>query len=82
MTWVLGEPGGEGTGAKRRKRPKHVRLTHVRHRVYRVSPSAATGGWTGSWTSRTTVRTCRQAPRPTTGRPASGRGAEMVVGWG
>ncbi|MYV43595.1 hypothetical protein GT030_33240 [Streptomyces sp. SID1328] len=57
-TWVLGEPGGEGTGAKRRKRPKHVRPTHDRHRVYRVSPSGATGP------------------------PTSGRGAEMVVGWG
>ncbi|GHE11816.1 hypothetical protein GCM10010339_72950 [Streptomyces alanosinicus] len=34
MTWVLDVPGGEGTGATRRKRPKHVT-----HRVYRVSPS-------------------------------------------
>ncbi|OLZ65053.1 hypothetical protein AV521_32800 [Streptomyces sp. IMTB 2501] len=41
MTWVLDVPGGEGTGATRRKRPKHVRLTHVIHRVYRVSPSGA-----------------------------------------
>ncbi|QBJ91747.1 hypothetical protein D0Z67_16630 [Streptomyces seoulensis] len=62
-TWVLGEPGGEGTGARRRKRPRHDRPTHDRpthdrHRVYRVSPSRATGP------------------------PASGRGAEMVVGWG
>ncbi|GAA2772462.1 hypothetical protein GCM10010521_58250 [Streptomyces rameus] len=37
MTWVLDVPGGEGTGARRRRRPKHVRethirLTHVRHR--------------------------------------------------
>ncbi|OXY98729.1 hypothetical protein BEK98_07795 [Streptomyces diastatochromogenes] len=50
MTWVLDVPGGEGTGAKRRKLPKHVRLTHVRHRVYRVSPASGRGagmvvGW-------------------------------------
>ncbi|MYT07607.1 hypothetical protein GT021_24910 [Streptomyces sp. SID5470] len=25
MTWVLDVPGGEGTGARRRKRPRHVR---------------------------------------------------------
>ncbi|POX56455.1 hypothetical protein C3489_05235 [Streptomyces sp. Ru71] len=38
MTWVLDVPGGEGTGATRRKR-----TTHVRHRVQRTSRS----GWTG-----------------------------------
>ncbi|RMB82180.1 hypothetical protein CTZ28_30530 [Streptomyces shenzhenensis] len=54
MTWVLDAPGGEGTGATRRRRPKHVR-----HRVYRESPSG-----------------------PTAGSTASGRGTEMVVGWG
>ncbi|MYQ46220.1 hypothetical protein GTW40_14345 [Streptomyces sp. SID4985] len=67
MTWVLGEPGGEGTGAKRRKRPKHVMLTRVRHRVYRVSPSGTTG---------------RATAGPTTGPRASGWRAGMVVGWG
>ncbi|RRR85201.1 hypothetical protein EHS43_09155 [Streptomyces sp. RP5T] len=25
MTWVLDVPGGEGTDARRRKRPRHVR---------------------------------------------------------
>ncbi|GGW16794.1 hypothetical protein GCM10018980_11470 [Streptomyces capoamus] len=66
-TWVLDVPGGEGTGATRRKRPRHVRLTHVQHRVYRVSPSGTTG---------------RSTAGSTTGPTASGRGAGMVVGWG
>ncbi|GAB2876251.1 hypothetical protein GCM10027074_50340 [Streptomyces deserti] len=35
-TWVLDVPGGEGTGATRRTRTKHVR-----HRVYRVNPSGS-----------------------------------------
>ncbi|GHD93946.1 hypothetical protein GCM10010508_52700 [Streptomyces naganishii JCM 4654] len=38
-TWVLDVPGGEGTDARRRKRPKHVRNTG-----YRVSPSGSSGG--------------------------------------
>ncbi|GAB1328235.1 hypothetical protein ACE1SV_25740 [Streptomyces sennicomposti] len=38
MTWVLDVPGGEGTDARRRKRPRHVR-----NRAYRVSPSGSTG---------------------------------------
>nr|BFD83363.1 hypothetical protein StreXyl84_27640 [Streptomyces sp. Xyl84] len=40
-TWVLGVPGGEGTGATRRKPPKHVM-----HRVRPVIPSGPTGGST------------------------------------
>ncbi|TKT06717.1 hypothetical protein E4U92_25890 [Streptomyces galbus] len=40
-TWVLDVPGGEGTGATRRKRTRHVR-----HRVHRASPSGSTG-WAG-----------------------------------
>lgn len=67
MTWVLDVPGGEGTDATRRKLPKHGRLTHVRHRVYRVIPSGTTGSSTAGSTS---------------GSTASGRGAGMVVGWG
>ncbi|GAA2733924.1 hypothetical protein GCM10010360_23970 [Streptomyces nogalater] len=42
MTWVLDVPGGEGTGATRRKRPRHVG-----HRVDRVSPSGTTGSLCG-----------------------------------
>ncbi|GHI05783.1 hypothetical protein Scel_41040 [Streptomyces cellostaticus] len=79
MTWVLDVPGGEGTGARRRNRPKHVRLTHVRHRVYRVIPSGTTGRSTGSWTS---IWTCLATAGSTTGQSVRGRGAEMVVGWG
>ncbi|POX62058.1 hypothetical protein C3492_17485 [Streptomyces sp. Ru62] len=71
MTWVLDVPGGEGTGATRRKRPRHVRPTHDRHRVYRVSPSGTTGRSTGISTAGST-----------SGPTASGRGAGMVVGWG
>ncbi|GGL73079.1 hypothetical protein GCM10010129_15960 [Streptomyces fumigatiscleroticus] len=37
-TWVLDVPGGEGTDATRRRRPKHVR-----HKVRRGSPSGSTG---------------------------------------
>ncbi|GAA2901438.1 hypothetical protein GCM10010524_36660 [Streptomyces mexicanus] len=52
-TWVLDVPGGEGTGATRRNRPKHVR-----NRVPRVSPSGSTGGSiTGSITGWTAGRT-------------------------
>jgi hypothetical protein len=68
-TSVLDVPGGEGTGATRRMRTKHVRDTlyrvyrqhrvYRRHRVYRTSPSGSTDGSTGF-----------------------GRGAGMVVGWG
>ncbi|MXM62506.1 hypothetical protein GR925_03325 [Streptomyces sp. HUCO-GS316] len=43
MTWVLDVPGGEGTGATRKKPPKHVRDT-----VYRASPSGWTDGSSGS----------------------------------
>ncbi|GAA2422153.1 hypothetical protein GCM10010421_05080 [Streptomyces glaucus] len=42
VTWVLDVPGGEGTDATRRKRPRHVRRT-----AYRVSPSGSTDGSTG-----------------------------------
>ncbi|AWW38259.1 hypothetical protein DN051_17680 [Streptomyces cadmiisoli] len=38
-TWVLDVPGGEGTGATRRNRPRDFR-----HTVERVSPSTSTGG--------------------------------------
>jgi hypothetical protein len=37
MTWVLDVPGGEGTGAKRRTRRKHVGLRVCRVSVYRVN---------------------------------------------
>ncbi|GGV17740.1 hypothetical protein GCM10010260_66640 [Streptomyces filipinensis] len=62
MTWVLDVPGGEGTGATRRNRPKRGRATHVGHRMYRASPSGTTGrvigSWTASWSDRSTaVRT-------------------------
>ncbi|GKQ39622.1 hypothetical protein ALMP_61490 [Streptomyces sp. A012304] len=40
-TWVLDVPGGEGTGATRRKL-RRVRK-HVRHRVYQVNPSGSIG---------------------------------------
>ncbi|MYS76767.1 hypothetical protein G3I66_27920 [Streptomyces rubrogriseus] len=42
MTWVLDVPGGEGTDARRRKRPKHVR-----HTAPPASPTGSTGGPTG-----------------------------------
>ncbi|MBP5937716.1 hypothetical protein DF268_28475 [Streptomyces sp. V2] len=38
MTWVLVVPGGEGTGATRRKQTKHSR--HFRHRA---SPRRSVG---------------------------------------
>ncbi|GHB56393.1 hypothetical protein GCM10010377_54510 [Streptomyces viridiviolaceus] len=41
--WVLDAPGGEGTGATRRKRPKHVRDT-VR-RVSRTGSTDGSNGW-------------------------------------
>ncbi|MYU29285.1 hypothetical protein CFC35_17230 [Streptomyces sp. FBKL.4005] len=87
MTWVLDVPGGEGTGATRRKRPRHGRATHVRHRVYRVSPNGTTGRSTGSSTASSTSGasagwTGRPSAGSTTGPTASGRGAGMVVGWG
>ncbi|PZT68868.1 hypothetical protein DN402_15215 [Streptomyces sp. SW4] len=44
-TWVLDAPGGEGTGATRRKRPRHVR--HSAGRPHRASPAGTTGGPTG-----------------------------------
>lgn len=75
-TWVLDVPGGEGTGAKRRKRPKHVR------QVYRVSPSGSTGSATESSTSGWTGWSARPTAGSTHGPTASGRGAGMVVGWG
>ncbi|GHE86619.1 hypothetical protein GCM10014715_48820 [Streptomyces spiralis] len=50
MTWVLDVPGGEGTGAPRSRRPKHVR-----HRVHRVSPSDRTGGSTTGRTAGSTA---------------------------
>ncbi|PZH19110.1 hypothetical protein C1I97_02990 [Streptomyces sp. NTH33] len=40
--WVLDEPGGEGTGARLRKRPKHIRQG-----TYRGSPSGSADGPTG-----------------------------------
>ncbi|OSZ61811.1 hypothetical protein OQI_03630 [Streptomyces pharetrae CZA14] len=40
-TWVLDVPGGEGTDATRRTRPKHGR-----HGIYRVNPSGSTDVWT------------------------------------
>ncbi|RZB18085.1 hypothetical protein StrepF001_18985 [Streptomyces sp. F001] len=49
MTWVLDVPGGGGTGATRRKPPKHVRH---KHRVYRVSSNRSTGGSTEGSTAR------------------------------
>ncbi|QHA06159.1 hypothetical protein GQF42_25305 [Streptomyces broussonetiae] len=50
MTWVLDVPGGEGTGATRRKPPKHVR-----HREYRASPSGTTGRSTAGSTTGPTA---------------------------
>ncbi|GGS12460.1 hypothetical protein GCM10010269_59620 [Streptomyces humidus] len=47
-TWVLDVPGGENTGATRRKRTKHGRR---RHRVYRVNPSGSTGESTSGSTA-------------------------------
>ncbi|GGW92546.1 hypothetical protein GCM10010383_23110 [Streptomyces lomondensis] len=45
MTWVLDVPGGEGTGARRRTRRKHVRLRGCR--VNRSgSPDVLNAGWT------------------------------------
>ncbi|NEC74389.1 hypothetical protein EF913_04570 [Streptomyces sp. WAC04189] len=41
-TWVLDVPGGEGTGARRRNRPKHVR-----HTAPRESPTGSPGRPTG-----------------------------------
>ncbi|GAA3104013.1 hypothetical protein GCM10017687_14230 [Streptomyces echinatus] len=54
MTWVLDVPGGEGTGAKRRKRPKHVRKTRirptpVRHRGYAPTASGRGAGMVVGW---------------------------------
>ncbi|RDD86368.1 hypothetical protein DVZ84_25525 [Streptomyces parvulus] len=37
-TWVLDVPGGEGTGARRMKRPKHVR-----HTAHRATPTGTHG---------------------------------------
>ncbi|GAP53074.1 predicted protein [Streptomyces azureus] len=45
MTWVLDVPGGEGTGAKRRTRRKHVGL-----RVFRVNRSGSTDVQNVGWT--------------------------------
>jgi hypothetical protein len=45
MTWVLDVPGGEGTGAKRRKRRKHVGL-----RICRVNRSGSTDVQNAEWT--------------------------------
>ncbi|GGT34222.1 hypothetical protein GCM10010254_63350 [Streptomyces chromofuscus] len=42
-TWVLDAPGGEGTDATRRTRPKHVG-----HRVCRESPSGTTDSGPGA----------------------------------
>jgi hypothetical protein len=44
MTWVLDVPGGEGTGAKRRTRRKHVVL-----RVCRVNRSGSTDVLNAGW---------------------------------
>ncbi|GLW50989.1 hypothetical protein Stsp02_66500 [Streptomyces sp. NBRC 14336] len=44
MTWVLVVPGGEGTDARRRKLPKHVRAD----RADRRTPSGSTDASTGS----------------------------------
>ncbi|OQQ17649.1 hypothetical protein B0675_11475 [Streptomyces sp. M41(2017)] len=44
MTSVLGVPGGEGTDARRRKRPAHGQ---DRHRDRRAIPSAVTARWSG-----------------------------------
>ncbi|GAA5003000.1 hypothetical protein GCM10023335_18560 [Streptomyces siamensis] len=47
----LGVPGGEGTGAKRRKRPRHAGPRDRRDPSYlrerKVSPSGATAGSIG-----------------------------------
>ncbi|OQR60061.1 hypothetical protein B6E66_30825 [Streptomyces maremycinicus] len=77
-TWVLDVPGGEGTGATRRKPTKHVRR---RHKVYRVSPSGSTASIrsTGSTSSRGSSGSTGGS---TSGSIPFGRGAGMVVGWG
>ncbi len=45
MTWVLDVPGGEGTGARRRTRRKHVGP-----RDYRVNRSGSTDVLNVVWT--------------------------------
>ncbi|GGS54510.1 hypothetical protein GCM10010259_47830 [Streptomyces daghestanicus] len=42
-TWVLDAPGGAGTDARRRRRPRHAR-----HTLDRMSPNGSTAGSTGS----------------------------------
>ncbi|OUD01109.1 hypothetical protein CA983_21995 [Streptomyces swartbergensis] len=49
MTWVLDVPGGEGTGAKRRTRRKHVGLRVCRVNVYRVNRSGSTDVQNAGW---------------------------------
>ncbi|TXS72611.1 hypothetical protein EAO69_15250 [Streptomyces sp. me109] len=74
MTSVLGVPGGEGTGARRRK-PRHVRQWARRdrkgHKDHRAILSGSTRRpvWT-VWTTRTA------------GQTGSGQEAGMVAGWG
>ncbi|QDN59311.1 hypothetical protein FNV62_29910 [Streptomyces sp. RLB3-17] len=78
MTSVLGVPGGEGTGARRRKRPRHDRRRGRRalpdhpgrkdHRTI-LSGSTRRAVWT-VWTTRTA------------GQTGSGQEAGMVAGWG
>ncbi|OQD53143.1 hypothetical protein BM536_032720 [Streptomyces phaeoluteigriseus] len=56
MAWVLDVPGGESTGATRRKPTKHVRhRASLAPLVYRVSPSGSTVRSTGSGRGAGTV---------------------------
>lgn len=78
MTSVLDVPGGEGTGAKRRNRPKHVE-----HRVHRVSPNGTTGQANACTTSRRSgPPTGRRTSRETSGETArrTSRGTLGVSG--